>query len=72
MVRCCLGGATEVSPTRTFRAVSNYDLAPDLNQVDILGVIVKGNFTEAVLDRPIADIVCIDPRCHYRTSSTSR
>ena len=64
MVRCCLCGATEVLPTRTFRIVSNYDLAPDLNQVDILGVIVKGDITDTVLDRPITDIVCIDPRCH--------
>jgi glutamate decarboxylase len=37
--------------------VPNYDLAPDLNQVDILRVVVKENFTEALLDRLVCDIV---------------
>jgi len=37
--------------------VPNYDLAPDLSQVDILRVVVKENFTEALLDRLVADIV---------------
>jgi glutamate decarboxylase len=37
--------------------VPNYDLAPDLSQVDILRVVVKDNFTEALLDRFVADIV---------------
>ena len=72
VVRCCLGGATEVLPTPTFRIVSNYDLAPDLSQADILRVVVKRDFTEAVLDRLIADIVCIDPPCHCRPRSSSR
>jgi len=44
MVRCYLGGATEVLPTRTFRIVSNYDFALDLNQVDVLRVVVKRIF----------------------------
>jgi hypothetical protein len=38
--------------------VPSYDLTPDLNQVDILRVAVKENFTEALLDR-LVDIVCI-------------
>ena len=42
-----------------FRIVPNYDLAPDLSQVDILRVVVKENFTEALLDRLVADIVGI-------------
>jgi len=62
MVRCCLGGATGVLPSRTSRMVSNYELAPDLNQVDILRVVVKENFSEAHLDCLVADIVCIDAR----------
>lgn len=41
-----------------YRIVPNYDLAPDLGQVDILRVVVKENFTEHLLDRLIADIVC--------------
>ena len=45
--------------THMFRIVPNYDLAPDLSQVDILRVVVKENFTEALLDRLVADIVCI-------------
>lgn len=40
-----------------FRIVPNYDLAPDLSQIDILRVVVKENFTEALLDRLVADIV---------------
>ena len=72
MVRCCLGGATEVLTTRTFRIVPNYNLAPDLSQVDILRVVVKESFTEVLLDRLIVDIVCIDPRCHRCPHSSSR
>ena len=41
-----------------YRIVPNYDLAPDLGQVDILRVVVKENFTEALLDRLVFDIVC--------------
>jgi glutamate decarboxylase len=37
--------------------VPNYDLAPDLGHVDILRVVVKENFTEALLDRLLCDIV---------------
>jgi len=37
--------------------VPNYDLAPDLSQIDILRVVVKDNFTEALLDRLVADVV---------------
>ncbi|KAI9455579.1 glutamate decarboxylase [Lactarius psammicola] len=37
--------------------VPNYDLAPDLSQIEILRVVVKENFTEALLDRLVADIV---------------
>lgn len=51
--------AQEVLPTRIFRIVPNYDLPPDLSQVDILRVVVKENFTEALLDRLVADIVRI-------------
>jgi glutamate decarboxylase len=39
--------------------VPNYDLAPDLSQVDILRVVVKENFTEALLDRLLVDLVGI-------------
>jgi glutamate decarboxylase len=38
--------------------VPNYDLAPDLGHIDILRVVVKENFTEALLDRLMVDIVC--------------
>ncbi|KAI0262895.1 glutamate decarboxylase [Gloeopeniophorella convolvens] len=37
--------------------VPNYDLAPDLSQVDILRVVVRETFTEALLDRLVSDIV---------------
>ncbi|KAI0303395.1 glutamate decarboxylase [Multifurca ochricompacta] len=37
--------------------VPNYDLAPDLSQVDILRVVVKENFTEALLDRLVTDLI---------------
>jgi len=37
--------------------VPNYDLAPDLSQIDILRVVVKENFTEALLDRLVCDLV---------------
>ena len=45
--------------THISRIVPNYDLAPDLGHVDILRVVVKENFTEALLDRLVCDIVCI-------------
>jgi len=38
----------------------NYGLAPDLNQVDILRVVVKENFAEALLVCLVTDIECID------------
>jgi glutamate decarboxylase len=51
--------------THVSRIVPNYDLAPDLSQVDILRVVVKDNFTEALLDRLVCDIVCIRaPFCY--------
>jgi glutamate decarboxylase len=40
-----------------FRIVPNYDLAPDLAHIDILRVVVKENFTEALLDRLVVDLV---------------
>ena len=72
IVRCCLGGTTEALLTHIFRIVSNYDLAPDLDQVDILRLVVKENFTGALLDRFISDIVCISARCHRCPRSSSR
>ena len=72
MVRCCLGWGYGVLPTRASRVVSNYDLAADLNQFDFLRVVVKENFTKALLDHLFADIVCIDPRCHCCPRSSSR
>lgn len=47
--------------THVSRIVPNYDLAPDLGHVDILRVVVKENFTEALLDRLLCDIVCVPP-----------
>jgi hypothetical protein len=55
----------EVLLTHVSRIVPNYDLAPDLGQVDILRVVVKENFTEALLDRLVCDIVCIRAPCCY-------
>lgn len=55
----------EVLLTQVFRIVPNYDLAPDLGHVDILRVVVKENFAEALLDRLVCDIVRIRaPCCH--------
>lgn len=51
--------------THVFRIVPNYDLAPDLGQVDILRVVVKENFTEALLDRLVCDIVWIRASCFH-------
>ena len=72
MVRCCLDGLRRLATHIRVRIVPNYNLAPDLNQVDILRVVVKESFTEALLDRLIVDIVCIDPRCHRCPHSSSR
>lgn len=59
--------------THVSRIVPNYDLAPDLGQVDILRVVVKENFTEALLDRLVCDIVCIrTPCCHCPRSTIGR
>jgi len=49
--------------------VPNYDLAPDLSQVDILRVVVKENFTEALLDRLVADIIEITEDLTNQSSS---
>jgi glutamate decarboxylase len=40
-----------------FRILPNYDLAPDVSHIDVLRVVVKENFSEALLDRLIADLV---------------
>ena len=53
----------EVLVTHVSRIVPNYDLAPDLGQVDILRVVVKENFTEALLDRLVCDLVRIRASC---------
>lgn len=37
--------------------VPNYELAPDLENVQILRVVVKENMTEALVDRLVADII---------------
>ncbi len=59
--------------TYVSRIVPNYDLAPALGQVDILRVVVKENFTEALLDRLVCDIVCIRALCcHCPRSSIGR
>jgi hypothetical protein len=57
--------------TDVFRIVPNYDLAPDLSQVDILRVVVKENFTEALLDRLLVDLVCIRAACYQCPHLTS-
>jgi glutamate decarboxylase len=54
-----------MSLTHVSRIVPNYDLAPDLGKVDILRVVVKENFTEALMDRLICDIVCIRAPCFH-------
>jgi hypothetical protein len=72
VVRCRISCAPGVLPTRVFRIVPNYDLAPDLSQVDILRVVVKENFTEALLDRLVCDLVCICPSLLCPRSLTGR
>ena len=37
--------------------VPNYELAPNLEHVQILRVVVKENMTEALVDRLVSDIV---------------
>ena len=61
----------EMLLTDVSRIVPNYDLAPDLGQVDILRVVVKENFTEALLDRLLADLVCIRAACYHCPHLTS-
>jgi glutamate decarboxylase len=63
----------EVLLNHVSRIVPNYDLAPDLGQVDILRVVVKENFAEALLDRLVCDIVRIRaPCCHCPRSTIGR
>lgn len=54
-----VNNVSKVLLTHVSRIVPNYDLAPDLGHVDILRVVVKENFTEALLDRLVCDIVRI-------------
>ena len=73
MVRCCNGIDLEMLLTHVSRIVPNYDLAPDLGQIDILRVVVKENFTEALLDRLVCDIVCTRiPYFHCPHSTNGR
>lgn len=37
----------------------NYELAPDLDKVEILRVVVRETFTEVLVDRLISDLVSI-------------
>lgn len=71
MVRCCNCIALEMLLTQVSRIVPNYDLAPDLSQIDILRVVVKENFTEALLDRLVCDIVCIRILYFHRPRPTN-
>ena len=41
--------------------VPNYELAPDLQNVEILRVVVRETMTAVMVDRLVADIVCIFP-----------
>jgi len=59
MVRWWASNALDVLPTYIFRIVPNYDLPPNLSDVDILRVVVKENCTEALVDRLVCDIVCL-------------
>lgn len=43
------------------RIVPNYELAPGLDQVEILRVVVRETMTEALVDRLVADIVRSTP-----------
>ena len=72
MVSYCIQWTLEASLTRIFRIVPNYDLAPDLSQIDILRVVVKENFTEALLDRLVADLVCISAPFYHCPRSSCR
>jgi hypothetical protein len=71
MVRCYTRNASDMVLTHVSRIVPNYDLAPDLGQVDILRVVVKENFTEALLDRLVCDIVRIRAPCYHYPHSTN-
>ncbi|EGO03868.1 hypothetical protein SERLA73DRAFT_175556 [Serpula lacrymans var. lacrymans S7.3] len=50
--------------------VPNYELAPDLEHVQILRVVVRENMSEALVDRLVADIVEITEDLTKRASST--
>lgn len=39
--------------------VPNYELAPDLEQIEILRVVVRENMTATLVDRLVADIVSL-------------
>ena len=47
--------------------VPNYELAPDLQNVEILRVVVRETLTAVMVDRLVADIVSsLSPRCLSR------
>lgn len=50
----CLCVYTNVS---SYRIVPNYELSPDLENVEILRVVVRENMSEALIDRLVADLV---------------
>ena len=41
--------------------VPNYELAPDLQDVEILRVVVRETLTAVMVDRLVADIVSLNP-----------
>ena len=51
--------------------VPNYELAPDLQDIEILRVVVRENLTAVMVDRLVADIVCLPtyslPGCCFDT-----
>ncbi|EIW85268.1 glutamate decarboxylase [Coniophora puteana RWD-64-598 SS2] len=50
--------------------VPNYELAPDLEHVEILRVVVRENMTEALIDQLVSDIVQITQDLVDKSSST--
>ena len=51
--------------------VPNYELAPDMQNVEILRVVVRETLTAVMVDRLVADIVSsLSPRCLSRFDRT--
>lgn len=52
--------------------VPNYELAPDLSDIEILRVVVRENLSEVLVDRLVADIVSLCAPFHTNVLADTR